>query len=177
MTEVAGFSRSRRVLEPAFLEGISGLSLEEVRRRRAMALAEREFLSYLRRLVQVRRDALTAERQRRATGSAPPPMLEELQRVLSQGPPRARVRGEAVRVVLPAEDVEEAERRADDMVGRLIVDDPRALEDEHLAGAIDVLARGEREVSGDRSAVMRVHDSLQDELKNRYREDPSRALS
>lgn len=177
MTRVARSRRTRQVLEPAFLDGISTLSLEEVRRRRVLALAEREFLSYLRRLVQVRKDALTAERQRRVMGSAPQPLLEELQRVLSQGPPRARVRGEAIRVLLPAEDVEEAERRADDMVGRLIVDDPRALEDEQLAEAIDVLARGERAVSADRREVLRVHDRLQAELTHRYREDPSRALS
>ena len=33
--------------------------------------------------------------------------------------------------------------------------------------------REERRVSSDRAAVIRVHDRLQEELKRRYRDDPS----
>src|SRR5204863_3814746 len=50
---VSGSPRTTRVLDPSFVEHLDESSLAEVRRRRDEALAEREFQSYLRRLVQV----------------------------------------------------------------------------------------------------------------------------
>jgi hypothetical protein len=42
---------------------------------------------------------------------------------------------------------------------------------------VDVLEAEEQEVSRDRSAVIDVLDRVQDELKRRYKEDPSLVLS
>jgi hypothetical protein len=39
------------------------------------------------------------------------------------------------------------------------------------------LSEEERKVSADRSAVIGVHDLLQEELKRRYKKDPSEALA
>ena len=55
--------------------------------------------------------------------------------------------------------------------------DPSALDDANLASAVDLLASEEREVSSARGDVIRVLDTLQDELKRRYREDPTLVLS
>src|SRR5438093_1270733 len=75
-----------RFLHPSFVEHLDGSSLAEVRRRRDEALAEREFQSYLRRLVQVRQDILRSERERRAAGGVSAPLVERLTSVLSTGP-------------------------------------------------------------------------------------------
>jgi len=42
-----------------------------------------------------------------------------------------------------------------------------------LLAAIAALREEEERVSHERTVVLRVHDQLQDELKRRYREDPS----
>src|SRR5919198_1468465 len=105
-------SRTAEVLAASFTEHLEVLSVSELRHRRDLALAEREFQSYLRRLLQVRQDILVAERDRRAAGEGPQPLVERLTSVLSLGP-RSPGRGEALRETLTEEDMAEAERRAD----------------------------------------------------------------
>jgi anti-sigma-K factor RsiG len=177
MAETAGTTRAARtsaVLDPAFLEGLEGLSTDEVRRRRDQAYAEREFQSYLRRLVQVRQDILSAERDRRREGGAPQSAVERVTAALSEGRPKAKEsRGEALRTGLMPDDVEEAERRADAVLDQTAGNSPEDLSDEELERSLAALAEGERTISSDRLSVMRVHDRLQEELKRRYREDPS----
>jgi hypothetical protein len=168
-------SRTAGVLHPSFVEGIEKLSIEEVRKRRDRALAEREFQSYLRRLIQVRHDILAAERTRRSEGGEPKPLVERLAGVLSEGP-QGRGRGEALRVALPEADLAEAERQAEEILGSGTHEIPETLTDEELEELLRRLEEHERSVSANRLAVLRVHDRLQEELKRRYREDPSRAL-
>jgi hypothetical protein len=168
-------ARTQRVLDPVFVEGLEDLPIEELRRRRDEALAEREFQSYLRRLIQVRHDLLTAERSRRAAGEEAPSAVDRVTEVLLGGP-QGRGRGEAVRVVLPEDDIELAERVADAAVGSLSIDAADDLSDEQLAEALERLGERERTVSADRAAVLRIHDRFQEELKRRYREDPTLAL-
>jgi hypothetical protein len=169
--EATRSSRSAEVLDPVFLEGVRDLPLDEVRRRRTEALAEREFLSYLRRLLQVREDVLKAEQARRQQGAVPESMMDRLTRVLAEGP-RARGRGEALRIALSQEDIAEAERRADEVVGGWSPR-PEDLDDRRLEHALAALEREERAVSEVRNAIFRVHDQLQEELKRRYQENPS----
>ena len=75
-------ARTSRVLDPAFVERLEEQPLDELRRRRDEALAEREYESYLRRLVQVRHDILRVEQARRAAGEEPVPVMERLASVL-----------------------------------------------------------------------------------------------
>jgi len=177
MAETAGTTRSARasaVLDPAFVEGLESLSTDEVRGRRDQAFAEREFQSYLRRLVQVRQDMLTAERDRRRKGGASQSAVERVTEALSDDRPKAKEsRGEAMRDGLTPEDVEEAERRANAVLDQAATNTPEELGDEDLERSLAALTEGERTISSDRLAVMRVHDRLQEELKRRYREDPS----
>jgi hypothetical protein len=170
-----GTDRTARVLEPGFVEGLGDLSIEELWERRDVALLERDFQSYLRRLVQVRQDLLLAEERRRAAGEAPMGIVERITTVLADGP-RGGSRGEVLRVKLTDEDLSEASRRAEELMGDLAGDVPLNLEDAELAGALARLERAERTVSADRRGVLDVHDAVQEELKRRYRQDPTLAL-
>lgn len=170
-----GPERTSQVLDPGFVEGLAELPIEELWRRRDAALAERDFQSYLRRLVQVRQDLLLAEERRRAAGEAPMGIVERITTVLADGP-RGGSRGEALRVTLTDQDLSEADRRAVELMGDLARDVPLNLEDAELADALGRLERAERTVSADRRSILDVHDALQEELKRRYREDPTLAL-
>jgi hypothetical protein len=165
-------TRNPAVLEPGFVEGLQALPIDEVRRRRDQALAEREYLSYLRRIVQVRQDILSAEQERRVTGADPGHIVDRLTKVLAEGPPRAS-RGEALRFSLSAEEMEDADRRVQAILGSHADAPAEGIGDDELAGSLAALTQEERAVSTSRRAVFLVHDALQDELKRRFREDPS----
>jgi hypothetical protein len=77
----------------------------------------------------------------------------------------------------PEEELLIARRRIERLVSDAGISDPSALDDANLASAVDLLASEEREVSSARGDVIRVLDTLQDELKRRYREDPTLVLS
>jgi hypothetical protein len=168
-----GSSRTATVLDPAFLDGLPDLPTDEVRSRRDESLAEREFLSYLRRLLQVRQDVLTSERSRRAAHSEPAPLVDRLTAVLAKGGKPEGTRGEALRTVLSDADLEEAGRQAEAMLPELDFDAPEELGDQDLERAVQSLTTAERAVSSRRAAVIRVHDRLQEELKRRYRDNPA----
>lgn len=171
-TGAASSARLQTVLDAGFVENLEALTTEDIRGRRDEALAEREYLSYLRRLLQVRQDVLVAERDRRAAGGQSKPVVERLTEVLAEGP-QSRGRGEALRLSLTDADMAEAERRVDSVLGGAIISNVETLPDEELTRALEALDAEERRVSVDRTEVLRVHDRLQEELKRRYREDPS----
>jgi hypothetical protein len=173
MGEAEAASRAKRVLEASFVEGLEELPIEEVRRRRDDVLAEREYQSYLRRLIQVRQDIARAERERRTSGGEPQPLIDRLKSVLTEGSSRGPTRGEALPLGPSAEDMEEAARRADAASGGVFLSDLQSLDDVALDRIVQSLTEEEQTVSASRILVLRVHDRLQEELKRRYREDPS----
>jgi hypothetical protein len=167
-----GTSRTARVLEPSFVGDLGGLSTDEVRGRRDDALAAREYLSYLRRLVQARIDMLQAERARRSEGGDGEGLIDRVATALAEGP-KGGSRGEALTVGPTQQDMDQAERRADAAMGEASLSALRDLDEHTIERAIEGLRDEERTVSERRAEVIRVHDRLQDELKRRYREDPS----
>ena len=167
--------RIDRIRDPSYLDGIEGHSLEDVRARRDECMAEREYLSLLRRLVQGRAEILKAELASRGSDDARP-LVERLSEILASDQP-VTSRGEAMKVSLPEEEMLLARRRIERLVADAGISDPSELDDDRLKEAVDVLAGEEREVSAQRGDVHRVLDALQDELKRRYKEDPSLALS
>jgi len=176
MGEQGGHRRIDRIRRPEFVQGLGVLSLDQLRERRDECYAEREYLSLLRRLVQGRAEILRAEVERRGSGGNAGSLVDDLATILSsegQGPSR----GEAVKVGLPEEELLLARRRVERLVADAEISDPGALDDERLAAAVDQLAEEEREVSAARNDVLHVMDALQEELKRRYREDPSLVLS
>jgi hypothetical protein len=70
----------------------------------------------------------------------------------------------------------QARRRVERLVSDAGISDPTELDDEQLAAAIDTLSAEEAGVSRSRREVLTVLDRLQDELKRRYKEDPTLAL-
>lgn len=171
-----GHRRIDRIRDPAFVEDLEALSLEELRARRDECLAEREYLSFLRRLLQGRAEILRAELERRSGGGGDGSLVERLAEILA-GEAQGPARGEAVRVSIPEEEVLLARRRIERLVTDAAISDPSALDDERLAEVADRLVAEEREISRVRSEVIAVLDRLQGELKRRYREDPSLVLS
>jgi hypothetical protein len=170
-----GHRRIDRIRDPGYAEDLEALPLDELRRRRDECLAEREYLSLLRRLVQGRAEILKAEIERRGGGVEQGPLVDRLADILG-AEPSGPSRGEAVRVGLPEEEMLLARRRVERVVADAGISDPGSLDDERLAAAVEVLVGEERQVSPDRAEVLAVLDTLQDELKRRYKDDPSLVL-
>jgi hypothetical protein len=170
-----GNRRIDRIRDASYLDGLSDLSLDAVRARRDECMAEREYLSLLRRLVQGRAEILKAELSSRGGGDDRP-IVDRLSEILAPEQPSTS-RGEAMRVSLPEEEMLLARRRVERLVSDAGISDPSSLGDAELEEAVELLVGEEAEVSSQRGDVLRVLDTLQDELKRRYKEDPSLALS
>ncbi len=177
MADNGGKRRIDRVQDPTFLEGLDALPLTDLRARRDECLAEREYLSLLRRLVQGRAEILKAELESRGEGGDTSPLVDRLAGILAGDEPQTASRGEAVRVGVPEDELLLARRRVERLVADAEISDPSSLDDAKLAEAVDLLAKEERTVSDSRGSVIRVLDHLQGELKRRYRDDPSLALT
>lgn len=176
VSQEGGHRRIDRVLDPTFAEGLSDLPLDELRSRRDECLAEREYVSLLRRLVQGRAEILRAEVVRRAGDGSEGPLVDQLATILG-GEPSGPSRGEAVHLGVPEEELLMARRRVERLVADAGISDPSALDDAGLAEAVEQLGREEAELSRSRAEVISVLDRLQDELKRRYKEDPSLVLT
>src|SRR5712691_4922380 len=171
-----GHRRIDRIRDVGYVQNVGELSLDDLRQRRDECLAEREYLSLLRRLVQGRAEILRAELDARGSDEDRGPLVDRLAQILAGDEPQTPSRGEAVKVGLPEEEMLLARRRIERLVADAGISDPGALDDVHLGAAVDLLASEEREVSAARSDVIRVLDTLQDELKRRYRDDPTLVL-
>ena len=168
MEREGGRRRIDRVLAPEFATHLERLDLDEVRRRRDECLAEREYLSFLRRLLQGRMDILSAERERRRSGGDAKPLVEQLADALADRT-RGPSRGEAPLVPIPDDEIALARRRIEKLAADISLSDPGALTDEQLEEALVRLGDEEREVSATRARVFAAHDALQGEVKRRYR--------
>jgi hypothetical protein len=171
-----GHRRIDRIRDPAFVVGLDGLDIDELRARRDDCLAEREYLSLLRRLVQGRAEILQAEIESRRSDGELTPLVDRLAEILGGDEAPNESRGEALRVGLPEEEMLLARRRVERLVADSGISDPSALDDQALASAVEVLHAEERTVSADRRAVLDVLDTVQEELKRRYKDDPTLAL-
>jgi len=172
-----GKRRLDRITAPGFVQGLQDLSLAEVRARRDECLAEREYLSLLRRLVQGRLDIVRAEIERRRVGDDPSTLVDQVAHAMSHDETPTSSRGEAVRLLVPPDEMTLARRRVESLVADSALSDPRTLPDDELADAMERLQAEERSVSDDRRTVLRIHDALQEELKRRFKENPAEALA
>jgi hypothetical protein len=168
--------RVDRIREPSYVEGLDTLELDQLRARRDECLAEREHLSMLRRLLQGRAEILQAEVGSRGGTGDHASLIESLAKILAPDEHPATSRGEAVRVSLPEEEMLLARRRAERLANDASLSNPGALDDDALTDAIVRLADEEQQVSEARADVIAALDALQDELKRRYRDDPTLAL-
>ncbi len=153
-----------------FTDELESLETDEVRRRRDLARAELEYVSFLRRLVQGRRDILRDELDRRRTDGAPQDVVERVVQVLSEGT-RGMSGGRAPTMPLPEDEIAMARRRVERLVGDTTLSDLQTLSDELLEEAIVKLEEEERGVSEARAKVIEVHDALQDQMKKRLKSE------
>ena len=77
-----GNRRIDRILDPGFTRGLTDIPVGELRARRDECLAEREYLSILRRLVQGRLDILLADRRHREEGREGRELIDEVSEAL-----------------------------------------------------------------------------------------------
>jgi hypothetical protein len=167
--------RIDKIRDPSFVEDLASLSLDDVRERRDDCLAEREYLSLLRRLLQGRAEILKAEAEGRAEGDDGS-LVDRMADILADDEHPVTSRGEAVRIGVPEEEMLLGRRGVERLAADSGISDPSALDDDALAAAIDALVTEEQGVSDARHDVIVVLDVLQDELKRRYKDDPSLAL-
>jgi hypothetical protein len=169
-----GRRRVDRVLAPDFLTGLTDLSLEDVRARRADAEQEEVDLSYARRLVQGRLDILRAELETRRTdgGVIREPRTDveivgALSRILADGPRTDHGMGRYLGAVEPTR-VGEHRREAERAVADVGSSDAASMPDAILGEAIDHLGDIEVRLSRTRRSVQIVVDSLTEEIARRY---------
>lgn len=169
--------RIDRIRDAGFVEGLGELSLDDLRDRRDECLAEREYLSLLRRLVQGRAEILQAELETRGTDDSDrASLIDRLSTILAGDEPSEGSRGEAVRVGVPDDELLLARRRIERLVADADISDPTSLDGDRLVSAVERLTTEEHEVSSARFEVIGVLDIVQDELKRRYKQDPSLVL-
>lgn len=165
---IGGHRRIDQVLAPEFAEGIEDVDLEELQRRRDLCRGEREYLSYLRRLLQGRRDILQAELDRRRRGGDEESLLADIAAILADAPVGSS-RGEAPVITIPEEEITLARRKVERLVSDSHLSDLPALSDQELEEAVTRVDEEERSLSDVRGRVIAVHDSLQAELVRRYK--------
>ncbi len=175
--ELAGNRRIDRIKSDDYVIGLDGLDITELRERRDECRDELDHLSMLRRYLQSRAGVLTAEAGRRG-GDDSTPLVDKLAEILAgdgtSGPRRSL--GTVVRLREPDEEMLLARRRVEKLVVNAGVVDPATLSEDDLASAVKELEEEETVISADRTIVMGVLTTLQDELKRRFKEDPSAAI-
>jgi hypothetical protein len=158
-------NRRRTLTHAAHSPHLEGLSLAELRAYRKQLSAEEDKVSYWRRLVHARLDVLEAEARNSGTLS-----MSQLVRVLGDtGAGRARTALVAIR---PAEPLPDLPVLAEMWITEIDPQDAGA-----IAGAMDRLQVAEAQLSDYRRALHRRMDEATGDLINRYREDPTQALS
>ena len=165
-------SPSRRridaIADAAYLAGIEGWELAEVRRRRAeCADIERE-LSYYRRLIHGRLDILE-HAQRRRSDDDMRSSVAALPEILGSAPApdaHATVDGATTAAAeLPGPGL----REIDFVLGDSFLHDVRNMSDAELADIRAKLRKAESSVARERSAAQKAHDALSAEIGRRYR--------
>lgn len=156
------------VLEPGYVEGLSNLDLNEVRRRRDTAEDVETQISYYRRLLHGRMDLLDFELRRRS-GDEERSILEALPEILASG----MILGSEPNLrhieTMPPLPTTTGRRLIDKILDDGVLTSLPELSEEDLSEAIERLREVETELSSQRRRLHEVIDRLQDEMVSRYR--------
>ena len=158
------------VIDPAYLEGLEGWPLAEVRSRREEATEIETGLSYLRRIVQGRLDIVVVALQHRELGEQADlsALVEQLPSILS-GNVHAPGLGRLPALLAPGEMDPALDRRLEEILPSVRLAAVEELSEGDLRRAAEELTEFEHSVSTQRRAVLDVLDRLQDEIVRRYR--------
>jgi hypothetical protein len=156
------------VLEPEYVEGLSDLELNELRRRRDTAEDVEAQISYYRRLLHGRMDLLDFEQRRRA-GEEQRSILEALPEILAKG----MILGSEPNLkhieTMPPMPSITGRRLIDKIMDDGVLANLKELADDEIIEAIDRLREVETQLSVQRRQLHQVIDTLQDEIVSRYR--------
>ena len=164
-------ARIDALLDPAFLDGLQGLAIEEVRVRRRRCSEVEVGVSYLRRLIQGRLDIVLAEAHRREAGGEPEDvaaLVGRLPEILSEHV-HSPGNGRLPALLAPSDADESLVDRLDAILDADRIAALPQMDDVELRSTVAALRGLERETSTDRRALHEVMDQLQDELVRRYK--------
>jgi hypothetical protein len=160
-----------RLLDPNYLDGVDGLSVDDIRRMRAECQEAEASLSFLRRLIQGRLDIVHAYIERPAGSDAPDlsTLVENLAGILA-GPGRAG--GPGRNPVLHTPDTDEMAgltTELDDVFGADEIGRLAQFNEVDLAELAGRLRDLENRVSAERRGLHERIDTLQAELVERHK--------
>jgi hypothetical protein len=158
------------VTDPAYLDGLEGWSIDDVRARKDEATEIETGLSYLRRIVQGRLDIVRAEKERRE-GGAPSDvsgLVDELPKILGDHV-HAPGLGRLPAYLGPGQLDVDLESELEEVLPAARLGLLPEVPEEELTASASGLAELERKVSSHRRAVFDVLDRLQEEIVRRYR--------
>jgi hypothetical protein len=154
--------RSARVLDPAYVDGLDGNTIEELRAKHAECVELETEVSYVRRLTQARIDILEAEVQRRSSGGSLEDLINRLPEILSDDGPRGNPASSRLPLQLAPEQDSEWMPDFDRFDG--VLANLTTLSDAELEEAIASLRSLEREVSDQRRELFGVIDRIDGSL-------------
>ena len=162
--------RIDQVTEPAYVQDLGSLSMEELRdRRRVLDDLDTEF-SFYRRMLHGRMDLLSFELKRRS-GEETRTLIEALPQILADGidgPSRNTIPRD-LSLTLP-ELAGTGNRSIDQVLGDGFLAHLPSLEDGELEEIQVALTEAEQQVSTQRRSVYDVHDRINEEITRRYRD-------
>lgn len=162
------------VLEPAYLEDIDQIDLDELRRRRSTAEDVEAQISYYRRLLHGRMDLLNFELRRRS-GEEERTLLEALPEILASGLMLGGEPNLRHIDVMPPLPGSTGRRLIDKIMDDGILAQLPDLETAEIREATERLREVESQLSVQRRQLHSVIDALQEEIVARYRSQQGEA--
>ncbi|MCL1692143.1 MAG: aerial mycelium formation protein [Actinomycetia bacterium] len=161
--------RIDHVTDPAYVQDLGSLTMEELRdRRRVLDDLDTEF-SFYRRMLHGRMDLLAFEMKRRS-GEETRSLIEALPQILADGidGPSRNTIPKDLSLTLP-ELSGTGNRSIDRVLGDGFLAHLPSLEDDELEEIQATLTEAEKQVSTQRRAVYDVYDRINEEIARRYR--------
>jgi hypothetical protein len=157
------------LLDPSYLDGIDGRSVDEVRAMHEDCVVVETELSYVRRLAQARIDIVRAEIDRRASGGSVSDLLAKLPEILADPGPRSTPVASRLPRHLAPDLNEQLHGELDEIAADGTLASLPTLSDDELADRLEELRGVERDVSARRRAMFEVIDRIEAELTERHK--------
>ena len=160
-----------RIIEPAYLEGMTDRSIDELRELRDECAEGETEVSFERRLCQARIDILSAELDQRTGNTSGGDLISRLPQILAEersgGDDSAKLPTRLPDLSIPR-NTDIPRRRVEEIVGEQTLARLAQVPTEEIKKIIELLAEHERNLSEKRRRVHEVVDSIQSEIVRRY---------
>lgn len=157
-----------RIIEPSYSEGLTELSMEDLRSMRDECAEGETEVSFERRLCQARIDILSAELDQRS-GNTSGDLISRLPQILAEGggAPGGVLPSRAPDLSIPR-NTDIPRRRVEEIVGEQTLARLSQIPSDEIKKIIESLADHEKTLSEKRKRVHEVLDSVQAEIVRRY---------